>query len=368
MSSIKAAVRREVPSAVAFAFGSAFSGFRIKTSIVDVSVIVGPEIARSLLGDRQLDKATTDFELLDKVIIPALGKDGFREIKRTQGNDVQPSRVLMESPCAGERVVVYANEVLPLISTKLLRQYSLIDGRAQNLGLLIRYWASRRGLLDPSGCSHGLSGFAWIVLVIFYLQASAKVVPSLQQLAVDHERAVRGPTRRTLSWQAEAPSWRDLLKVHSDGTATNLSFVDAESYKNVALESDATLAGLLRGFFVFYSSRFNWSSEVVTMSGGRRCSRSDRSAPCFVENPMQTGANIAQGVTSTVMEEIKGELARAAGMVEQNTPLKTIFGPRHEECEPETSARPATREELTAADDGAMDALINLCRVGNAGE
>mmetsp|Transcript_3415 Transcript_3415/g.8398 ORF Transcript_3415/g.8398 Transcript_3415/m.8398 type:complete len:135 (+) Transcript_3415:235-639(+) len=134
------------------------------------------------------------------------------------------------------------------------------------------------------------------------------------------------------------------------------------------MESDATLAGLLRGFFVFYSSRFNWATEVVTMSGGRRCSRSDRTAPCFVENPMQSGANIAQGVTSEVMEEIKGELARAAGMIDQNTPLKTIFGPRHEDAEAEMGVRPAFREALTAADDGAMDALINLCRAGNANE
>mmetsp|Transcript_37534 Transcript_37534/g.98280 ORF Transcript_37534/g.98280 Transcript_37534/m.98280 type:complete len:519 (-) Transcript_37534:12-1568(-) len=333
VSRIRAAVVKQSPKAMVFAFGSAFSGFRSKSSDVDVTVIVDPEAHQALLQDPPVSRAMGQEKLLFEVITPALLGDGFREIRRVRTCRQEAARVTFESE-QGDRVVVYCNQVLPMVATKLVRQYSLMDGRCQNMGLLIRHWANRRGLLDRSASGSGLNSYCWVLLVIFYLQVSARVLPSLQKLAVDHEKA-NGTTKRTLSWLAEAPSWRALIKSHTQAVERQLSFIDAEHGKQVTTVAsgteDSNLPGILRGFFAFYAHEFNWQTEVVSIRTGRRSAQpeTDR-APCFVEDPLRPGCNLAELVPEGIMDSFRNECQRSLHLIEQNALVRRIFGGKND--------------------------------------
>ena len=70
---------------------------------------------------------------------------------------------------------------LALRNSQLLRAYMSLDPRARQLGFIIKYWAKRRAINDPYRGSP--SSYAWVLLVIHYLQTtSPPVLPVLQEL------------------------------------------------------------------------------------------------------------------------------------------------------------------------------------------
>jgi predicted nucleotidyltransferase len=74
------------------------------------------------------------------------------------------------------------NNTLAIRNTRLLRTYVEIDARVQGMIYFVKHWAKRRKLNDPS--LHTLSSYAWLLLVINYLQRIG-MLPVLQMTAPD---------------------------------------------------------------------------------------------------------------------------------------------------------------------------------------
>jgi DNA polymerase sigma len=59
---------------------------------------------------------------------------------------------------------------LALFNSQLLKAYTSFDPRVRQLCFVIKHWAKRRCIADPYRGSP--SSYAWVLLVINYLQAS----------------------------------------------------------------------------------------------------------------------------------------------------------------------------------------------------
>jgi terminal uridylyltransferase len=70
---------------------------------------------------------------------------------------------------------------LAVLNSRLLRCYMQLDPRAKPLAFCVKHWAKRRSVNDPY---HGSpSSYAWVLLVIHYLQTtSPPILPVLQDL------------------------------------------------------------------------------------------------------------------------------------------------------------------------------------------
>ncbi|EQC38981.1 hypothetical protein SDRG_03934 [Saprolegnia diclina VS20] len=121
---------------------------------------------------------------------------------------------------------------LALENTRLLRQYGQVDARVRPLVFAVKHWAKQRGINDASNGS--LSSYAWIMLVIFYLQTrSTPILPCL-------------PTEASSSLVAACPT--------------------PEAMPSRC--GHDSVGALLAGFFHFYAWDFDYKSTVVSIRTG----------------------------------------------------------------------------------------------------
>lgn len=136
-----------------------------------------------------------------------------------------------------------------IFNTYLQKCYGTMDPRVPPLVTTIKYWAQVSGI--TGALYHKLSGFAIVLLVIYYLQrgCSPPVLPSLQKL---------NPTHFTTSSSASSTA----EKLTSDSLPAVVT-----SYNST---NTATLGDLLVGFFSFYCD-FDWHQVLsVRLAGPRR--------------------------------------------------------------------------------------------------
>mmetsp|Transcript_41913 Transcript_41913/g.91274 ORF Transcript_41913/g.91274 Transcript_41913/m.91274 type:complete len:442 (+) Transcript_41913:131-1456(+) len=259
----KTAINSVISSAKVFAFGAAFNGFGSSNHDVDLNVLV-----------------TSSQYTLEKDVVPALQGAGFKFVEYREATNGQQIAVFQDSSSRAA-VVVRLNDVLSLISTKLMRQYSLLDRRTHEVALLFKQWLRRNGLQGVVG------SFAALNLVIFYMQAQG-LLPSLQELAKE-----RGA--RLAQWAAESPSWRDAAKRCPEAQDVVLHFVDAASREQtISTTAGPSSREILQGLFKFLGSEFDWDREVISVRLGRRVARLPTAAAVLVEDPVNPCANLME--------------------------------------------------------------------------
>ena len=133
---------------------------------------------------------------------------------------------------------------LPILNTKLIRLYSLLDQRFHILGIFLKFWVKKNkihGALDKF-----LSSYALLILIIHYLQniTEPKVLPILQQIQ----------------------NVKDIYIYHYEEKEikTNLYFEEdldkINNYMNIIndkKENNNSITELLIGFFDFYAYKYN---------------------------------------------------------------------------------------------------------------
>ena len=75
------------------------------------------------------------------------------------------------------------NNILGVLNSRLLNLYSKLDPKVEQLGKLAKIWAKK---FEISAQNNGLSSYAIILLVIYFLQIN-KFIPSLQAISRDSE-------------------------------------------------------------------------------------------------------------------------------------------------------------------------------------
>lgn len=179
--------------------------------------------------------------------------------------------------------------------TYLLRCYVLLDRRVQPLGLIIKLWAKKVGIINQR--DHKLSGFALLVLYIYYLQVgcSPSVVPLLQSKYPEH-------------FDETIPISIVIDRLKTDSRPAEL--------KNFISRNKQNLGELFVGFFRFYS-RFDWN-KVISIRRPN-ASVSNRRPYMRIEDPYELCGNSARGVYQLhAFYEIKKEFSDALRKLEDN--------------------------------------------------
>lgn len=74
------------------------------------------------------------------------------------------------------------NNTLALENTRMIKTYVQIDERVRQMAMIIKYWTRQR-ILNDAGTGGTLSSYAWICLIINFLQTrEPPIIPSVSTL------------------------------------------------------------------------------------------------------------------------------------------------------------------------------------------
>ena len=184
------------------------------------------------------------------------------------------------------------DNVFALRNTLLLRTYALVSPRARSLIFTVKLWAKSKGISDASRGT--LSSYAWVLLVIFYLQWGVKppILPRLQDADACLEAGGE------LSGDKPTQFCEDVEVARS----------------MVPEENSSSLAMLLKGFFEFYAHSFSKAESVVSVRLGRPFLKGKRRAKwrLCVEDPFELDHDLGSKIANKAAQRaISVELHRA---------------------------------------------------------
>ncbi|CAI5443958.1 unnamed protein product [Caenorhabditis angaria] len=199
-----------------------------------------------------------------------------------------------------EADISYKND-LALHNTQLLQQYCKWDpDRLPTLGVWIKAWAKRCGVGEASKGS--LSSYAWIVMLIHYLQQIEPypVLPCLQEMSREKSDNVYVQGYNVYYWK----------------------FVDPTKSRHC----NKSVLDLFVGFLDYYSTYFDYEQHVVQMVSRKIEAKPDRWSkyPMCIADPFETDHNLAQGVDYQMFDYIRSCMEHSKSVF-QNRHLRAEF-------------------------------------------
>ena len=177
-------------------------------------------------------------------------------------------------------------------NTFLLEAYSQIDPRVAHLGVLVKYWAKACGICDASLGS--LSSYAWIILVLHYLQ-NRGVIPVLQELPpVGHRDCPRDIV--------------DNCNVYFFDEIDDLESVWPEGFRPD--RNQESLVELFLGFLKYYGEDFDLKTNLITCNTSRTVKRSEHKRfggdkkSLAIQDPFLLSRNLSAGRHPSVFKLI----------------------------------------------------------------
>eukprot|EP00435_Cladocopium_sp_Y103_P023217 s5066_g5.t1 len=199
-------------------------------------------------GNSDLDMVVSADEKPKRKAVNALLKiadecwmHGF-EVEDFRPNAKVPILMLQKD---GLDIDLSCGNLLPLLNTRLLRSYTLLNPRLSVVAAAVKRWAKAHGIAKTF--DGFISSYAWTLMVVYYMQIKDQL-PSLHRL---------------LEWSNKG------YQILNDYAWNFLSLEDAKQMWHG--DAHMNSAELLRGFFSFYATDFVWGSEVVSAS----CLKSD---------------------------------------------------------------------------------------------
>lgn len=143
-------------------------------------------------------------------------------------------------------VDVNVNNTVGIRNTQLLNCYARIDPRVAPLALAVKAWAQHHGINDARHMT--LSSYSLVLMVIHYLQYECQpaVVPCLQEMMPDK------------------------FQPHADVRSLNLY----EDLPPFVSQNKKTVGELFLGFLTYYSSKFDFSQQCISVRLGRTLPKS----------------------------------------------------------------------------------------------
>eukprot|EP00929_Paragymnodinium_shiwhaense_P111804 TRINITY_DN80088_c0_g1_i1.p1 TRINITY_DN80088_c0_g1~~TRINITY_DN80088_c0_g1_i1.p1 ORF type:complete len:1490 (+),score=369.35 TRINITY_DN80088_c0_g1_i1:276-4745(+) len=287
-------------------FGSSVNGFQLKSSDIDISVILPSEVQDKLLrqasetgedgalpndfaptgaaaatsqlpsladwkcmSERQKEKAAS--VAATRALSAELKRSGFEVTEVIEAARVPIVRCRHSPETAETEEEIQAFEVdisfcneVAYYNSRLLRCYADFDARARALVLLVKLWAKRRRINSPFDGT--LSSYSYSLMSIHYLQRR-KVLPNLQWPRTDALMRVgkEKPDQKVIEgghnvWFLEPPP--EDVEPSADGEDSQQ--VPTQDW--LGCESPGYgLRDLLYGFFRYFAVEFNSYANVVSI-------------------------------------------------------------------------------------------------------
>lgn len=301
---IKEATRRQLerltgkvsPGAKLLAFGSMANGFALKNSDMDLCCLlandekeekkeyaVHPEASHLVEELGKLLRQETDYNVmpLPKARIPII------KISRPPTAELS-----YEISCD----IGFENR-LALENTRLLLSYAMVDPpRLRTLVLFLKVWTKRRKLNSPF--TGTLSSYGYTLMMLFFLTHVKRpaVLPNLQRIppSTGSQRKVEEVTLNGHN----VYFYDDVAKLRKEWTSFNTENVGE----------------LLLDFFKYFSKDFGYSRDVISIKNENGVIPKDANtwnAELCIEDPFQSGYNVARTVTKDGLYTIRGEFMRA---------------------------------------------------------
>ncbi|CAD6188620.1 unnamed protein product [Caenorhabditis auriculariae] len=260
-------------------YGSSRNGFGTRMCDVDMSLSFYPAPPPWAMNSDQVMRAVA------KALV-----DFPKAVDERYVNAKVPIVRFRSSDMDMEADISYKND-LALHNTSLLQQYCKWDPeRLPVLGVWIKAWAKRCGIGEASKGS--LSSYAWIVMLIHYLQQvePVPVVPCLQEVPHQKNENAYVHGYNVFYWK----------------------FVDGKQSKKCR----ASVLDLFVGFLDYYSSYFDFTQHVVQMDTTRIMMKPDKWAKftMCVADPFETDHNLAQGVDAAMFAYIRSCMLHSRGV------------------------------------------------------
>ena len=205
---------------------------------------------------------------------------------------------------------------IAVANSGLLREYSLVDPRVRNLMMAVKQWAKEFKL--NSAKDNFISSYAWINLVVFYLQWLG-FIPNLQNRdLMDVVGVIPNP---------KGNYWHFVNKLDTCTLKWD-QVKKARAWKVPAKLQDLPVSALLYGFFEFYSRRFPSGLFAISIKQGNisvpKLSFRKRSLFFCIEDPFETfdshcphdlGTPAGESAVRDIMTFLRGGEAHLRGVL-----------------------------------------------------
>jgi DNA polymerase sigma len=236
---------------------------------------------------------------------------------------------------------------LACINTSLLYSYSLISPAVRVLAAVVKCWASRRNINDPS--HHTLSSYGYIIMLLHFLTThktasdgrleaifkssgfESPLLPNLQW--VDQRWLQSPPGTRYLEWQSKPTTHHAAMKhpfepsyvVNTYFLRTNDEAVLTALRNKIRCESTnpPPVGYLLAAFFRYYAFQFDYKKYVVSLNATSHSGLVEREIKAefdgwksagqtlSVEDPFEEFYDVAHVLTNFNFQRIRKEFALA---------------------------------------------------------
>lgn len=226
---------------------------------------------------------------------------------------------------------------LACLNTALLKAYSSLDPRVCVLASIIKLWAKRRNINNPS--HHTLSSYGYIIMLLHFLtktgaltaptptqnkpQPSQPVLPNLQWI---DPRALSQNCYRELPAKPMNPQFLLRHPTESDFIVNSYFLRPTDSrLRQIFASNNRSVGYLLTSFFRYYAYEFDFKKHVVSLnstasrgmlekeikaeSDGWRLGASANFLS--IEDPFETFYDVAHVLKATSFQRVRKEFVRA---------------------------------------------------------
>jgi len=257
---------------------------------------------------------------------------GGLKFRRSAFRGEEPRVTLLVPTCLGIfsdpiPVDFSVNAVTPFYTAALLTESGQMDPRAKELILFVKRWAKDRGICHVA--KGHLSPYTWSLLAIYFMQVGMEnegpMLPALEKFAISSGLLAAGCR----------PAY--MCKAASQTSSANVSANE---------HSKISIGQLFCEFVRFYSKRFNWRNEAISIRAGQRARPNPslkrhvillQGGECAeptgsevgptIEDPFKTGNNLGTCMNALSLARLRDELRRAAELCGRGASLTEVLQP-----------------------------------------
>ena len=238
----------------------------------------------------------------------------------------------------GNRVLqcdVSMHNPLACLNTALLKSYSTIDPRICVLASIIKLWAKRRNINDPS--HHTLSSYGYIIMLLHFLTKTNSLSTSSQSRSDEFQPVVpnlqwidRNSIRKNQYCEISSkPIKPQFLLRHprEKDFVVNCYFIQPNDFRSLQWfpSKNLNIGFLLASFFRYFALEFDYKNHVVSLnSNGLRAliekeskAESDgwklgtSASILAIEDPFETFYDVAHVLKPSSFQKVKKEFVYA---------------------------------------------------------